>query len=87
MYERAYDPMGEQEPEDTTELTLNERYELATRKIIEVYGQCLQDGQYDMAWNKLSPHLYNLRSLHYERLQQEPEPKPLLTEMNRLYSE
>lgn len=54
------------------ELTLEQRYQLAGHKVLEVYGQCLQEGQYDMAWNKLSPALYNMRSLFFQ-MQQEQE--------------
>lgn len=47
----------EQEP------TLQERYDEAAKRVIEVYGKCIEEGRYDSAWNKLSPALYNLRSL------------------------
>lgn len=50
----------EQEP------TLQERYDEAAKRLIEIYGKCIEDGRYDMAFNRLSKYLYHLRSLQFE---------------------
>lgn len=60
---------NEQSPNE--ELTTEERWNGAARRVIEVYGECLMMGDHgERSWNLLSPYLFNLRSIQYE-LEQE----------------
>jgi hypothetical protein len=53
----------EQNPE---ELTLMERREQVIGELVLAYSAVLQDGRYDIAFNRLSKYLYDLRSLQFE---------------------
>jgi hypothetical protein len=53
----------EQNPE---ELTPMERRERVIGELVLAYSAVLQDGRYDMAFNRLSRHLFALRDVQYE---------------------
>ncbi len=46
--------------------TPHERREIVIGKLITEYSDVIKDGRYDMAFNRLSKYLYDLRSLQFE---------------------
>jgi hypothetical protein len=48
------------------ELTPMERREQVIGELVLAYSAVLQDGRYDIAFNRLSKYLYDLRSLQFE---------------------
>jgi hypothetical protein len=63
---REFRPIEAPLTEASEELTPLERREQVIGRLLLEYSDVLQDGRYDMAFNRLSRHLFHLRSIQFE---------------------